>query len=156
MKKLLCIFISIALVFSLSGCGDMIGFLVMLSAANQDDRADKDDIFKFVAKNEDELREVIAKNDYTAFDHHKLVQDVTSGENSVEFYCGGAGFGSETAYVGFYYTPDNDMTAGFGAPASSDLLTPSGDGFEYREEFGDNYYYTEKICENFYYYEAEY
>ena len=157
MKKVLSALLILLLVFSLSGCSNLFGMFIMICAAgSSDDRAEKTDIIEFVIEHEEALREAVEQNDYTAFENSDIVLDIHPQENAIKFYCGGAGFGAETIYVGFYYTADNDMTSLDLAPSSPDLLTPSGDGFEYREAAGDNRYYTEKICENFYYYEAEY
>ena len=82
--------------------------------------------------------------------------DIDADDTVVDFSCGGAGIGSSTSYVGFYYTLDNDMTAVWCAPSFASLLMASGNGFEWHEPNGDNRYYTEHICGNFYYYEASF
>ena len=74
----------------------------------------------------------------------------------MDFSCGGVGIGSATTYVGFYYTPDHNISAVWCAPSSPDSMTPLGNGYEWQEPNGDNRYYTEHICGNFYYYEASF
>lgn len=81
---------------------------------------------------------------------------INADEKLVEFSCGGAGIGSATSYVGFYYSPNDDMNELWCAPPFFSSLTPSGNGFEWHEQNGDNSYYTEHICEHFYYYEASF
>ena len=104
----------------------------------------------------DELLKAIENGDFSAFENKGFIKDIDPDEVVVDFSCGGAGVGSGTSYVGFYYTTDNDMTAVWCAPSSASLLTPSGNGFEWQESNGDNWYYTEHICGNFYYYEASF
>lgn len=156
MKKIivllvLCLFLFIVL------CSDILGSAVFLFlAASGDDSADKEDVFEFVCEREEDLKKAIENRDLSAFENKGFIKDIKAGETAVDFSCGGAGIGSGTSYVGFYYTPDEDMTAPWCAPSSSDLLTPSGNGYEWQEENGDNRYYTEHICGNFYYYEASF
>lgn len=145
-KVVLRLLLSLAVLMIMPGCGIAIG----------DDRTDKEDIFEFVCEMEEQLRNAIDEGDFSAFENQGFIKGIHVEETAVEFNCGGAGFGPETAYIGFYFTPDDDMTAVWCAPSSADLLTPYEDGFEWKEEKGDNRYYTQRICENFYYYEASY
>ena len=114
-----------------------------------DERTDKDAIIAFVLENEEALLESIRENDFTCYENHAMICDVDVKENVVDFSCDGMGIGSDTCYVGFYYTEHNDMTAIWCAPSSAGRLISSGKGFEWQEEKGDNRYYTEKICEGF-------
>ena len=157
MKKILSLCLAVVLAFSLTGCTELFGgaYLLFLIATG-DNRTDKDEIFSFVCENEEELLAAIDTGDFSAFENQGFVCDIEESETVVDFSCGGVGMGSGTAYVGFYYTSENDMAAVWCAPASADLLTPSGDGFEWKESDGDNRYYTEQICGNFYYYEASF
>lgn len=157
MKKLICAFLVICLLFSLAGCSDVLGgTFFLLLAATSDDGADKDDVFEFVCEEEEALLKAIADGDFSAFENKGFIKSIDAYTNVVDFSCGGAGFGSGTSYVGFYYTADNDMTAVWCAPSSASLLTPFENGFEWQETNGDNWYYTEHICGNFYYYEASF
>lgn len=153
MKKFLCLLLSVVMMFSLSGCG---GAFFLFLVANGDDSADKEEVFAFVCENEEELLHAIEDGDFSGFENQGIIKGIDADKTVVDFSCGGAGVGSGTSYVGFYYTPNNDMTAVWCAPSSQKLLVPSGNGFEWREKHGDNYYYTEKICEFFYYYEASF
>ncbi len=161
-KKLLCLLLSAMMLFSLSGCTNLIDTVVgsavffYLCATDNDDRADKDEIFAFVSENEEALREAVESKDYSDFENKGIVQDINPDEECIEFSCGGAGMGPSTAYTGFYYTPNNDMSAVWCAPPSEDFLKKSGNGYAWEESGTDNRYYTEKICENFYYYESEF
>ena len=158
MKKLICVFLVICMLFSLTGCAEkVLGSAVFLFlVATSDDSADKNDVFEFVSDNEEELLKAIENGDFSAFENKGFIKDIDPDEVVVDFSCGGAGVGSGTSYVGFYYTTGNDMTAVWCAPSSASLLTPSGNGFEWQEPNGDNRYYTEHICGNFYYYEASF
>ena len=157
MKKLLCVFLVICMLFSLAGCSDVLGgaFFLLLTATS-DDSADKDDVFEFVCEEEEALLKAIEDGDFSAFENKGFIKSIDADTNVVDFSCGGAGVGSGTSYVGFYYTADNDMTAVWCAPSSASSLIPSGNGFEWQETNGDNWYYTEHICGNFYYYEASF
>ena len=157
LKKGLALLLAVIMVFSLSGCSDILGgaFFLFLVATG-DDSADKDEVFDFVSENEEDLLKAIEAGDYSAFENQGFIKDIDPDETVVDFSCGGAGVGSGTSYVGFYYTSENDMAAVWCAPSSASSLIPSGNGFEWQEANGDNWYYTENICGNFYYYEASF
>lgn len=157
LKRGLALILAVIMMFSLSGCSDILdgAFLIFL-LATLDDRADKDVVFKFVCENEEELLKAIEAGDFSTYENKGFIKEIDADETAVDFSCGGAGMGSGTSYVGFYYTPENDMTAVWCAPSSASALTPSGNGFEWQESNGDNRYYTEHICGNFYYYEASF
>ena len=127
-------------------------FLVITS----DDSAEKNDVFRFVCENEETLLDAIENRDFSSFENKGFINDVKIDGMIIDFSCGGAGVGSGTFYVGFYYAPNDDMAAVWCAPASSELLLPSGNGFEWRESNGDDRYYIENICNDFYYYEASF
>lgn len=158
MKKIICVFLVLCILFSLAGCSERVlgGALFLFLAVTSDNSADKADVFEFVSKNEKELLNAINGGNFSAFENKGFIKAITADETVVDFSCGGAGVGSGTSYVGFYYTPDNDMTAVWCAPPSVSSLIPSGNGFEWQEPNGDNRYYTEHICGNFYYYEASF
>ena len=157
LKKGLALLLAVIMVFSLSGCSDILdGAFFLFLVATGDDSADKDEVFDFVSENEEELLKAIEAGDYSAFENQGFIKDIDANETVVDFSCGGAGVGSGTSYVGFYYTPENDMAAVWCAPSSASALTPSGNGFEWQQPNGDNRYYTEHICGNFYYYEASF
>lgn len=153
-KRLVCLLLAVVMVFSVSACTDLVGkaFFLFLIAIG-DDRADKGDIFEFVCEHEEDLLKAVEDGDFSTFENQGPVKDIDADETVVDFSCGGAGMGPETACVGFFYTPDNDMTALGWAPSSVSELVPNGNGFEWWQENGDDYYYVEHICGNFYYYE---
>ena len=157
MKKLICVFLVLCMLLSLSGCSDILGgaFFLFLIVTG-DDSADKDEVFDFVSENEEELLKAIETGDFSAFENQGFIKDIDPDETVVDFSCGGAGVGSGTSYVGFYYTASNDMAAVWCAPSSASSLVTSGDGYKWQEQDGDNRYYTEHICGNFYYYEASF
>jgi len=157
MKKIICMLLISCMLFSTAGCADGLrdAFFLTLVAAS-DDRATKDDVFEFVCKKEEELLKAIENREFSAFENKGFIKDIDADETVVDFSCGGAGVGSGTSYVGFYYTHNNDLTAVWCAPQTSDSLTPSGNGYAWKEPNGDNWYYTEHILGNFYYYEASF
>lgn len=157
MKKILCLLLVMCTLLSLSGCSDALGSaLFLFLAAMSDDGAEREEVFEFVCEHEAELLNAIEEGDLSAFENQGFIKEIDADDAIVDFSCGGAGVGAGTSYVGFYYTPEHDLTAVWCAPSSADALVPSGDGFEWREKNGDNYYYTEHICGNFYYYEASF
>ena len=102
------------------------------------------------------MLKAIEDEDFSAFENKSFIKSIDADEAIVDFSCGGAGNGSGTSYVGFYYSPNDDMTAVWCASYFADALMPSGNGFEWQEQSGDNRYYTEHIYGHFYYYEASF
>ena len=155
MKKLLCVLFVLCMLVSLSGCTEKVlgSAIFLFLAATDNDGADKDDVFEFVCAQEEELLKAIQNGDFSTFENKGFIKSIDAYETLVDFSCGGAGVGSGTSYVGFYYSPNDDMTAVWRAPSSTNALIPSGNGFEWQEENGDNRYFTEHICGHFYYYE---
>ena len=157
LKKGLALLLAVVMVFSLSGCSELVcGAFFLFLVATGDDRADKDEVVDFVIENEEELLKAIEAGDFSAFENQGFIKDIDPDETVVDFSCGGAGVGSGTSYVGFYYTSENDMAAVWCAPSSASALKPFGSGYEWQEPNGDDRYYTEHICGNFYYYEASF
>lgn len=120
-----------------------------------DDRASKSAVTSFVNAHQDALVQAIEARDFSEFENKGIIKDIRASGRTVEFSCGGVGIGSGTAYVGFYYAPDRNMSTLWCAPSTA-ALTPEGNGFLWKEPQGDNQYYTEHICGNFYYYEASF
>ena len=149
MKKILSVMPVFCLLFLMAMAAAFFAFDALL-----DDRAGKEDVIAFVRENEEALLEAIEQGELSEYEKKGVVRKINAEETVVDFSCGGAGIGSGTSYVGFYYTPDDDMTAVWCAPFSEDSLRPSGNGYEWQEANGDNCYYTEHICGQFYYYEA--
>ena len=157
LKKGLALLLAVMMAFSLSGCKEILGGAVLLFlVATGDDSADKDEVFDFVRENEEALLKAMEAGDFSAYENKGFIQTINAEETVVDFSCGGAGIGSGTSYVGFYYTSKNDMAAVWCAPPSARGLTPSGNGFKWQQPNGDNQYYVEHICGNFYYYEASF
>lgn len=159
LKKVLSLLLVAVITFSLAGCDIVSGiaFLIIMGCSDNDDRADKGEIFSFVRENEDKLLDAIKHKDYSAFENKGFIGSVSEEKRGgIDFSCGGAGFGPETAYVGFFYSEENSMYAVWCAPSSKETLRPYGNGFIHQDEGTDNIYYVEKICDKFYYYEAEF
>lgn len=154
MKKVLCLLLCLTMALSLASCGFPNPF---------DDRAKKEAVFAYVKANEDALLDCIEKNEYLSIRLSTNIihgiDDDEIGKGFVDFDCGGVGFGPETAYCGFYYSRDDDLTNIWCSPGDSSLLKKSGDGYLWEQSWtdeGDNTYYTENICGHFYYYEASF
>lgn len=141
MKKLL---LSLALLLVLSACSPL------------DDRADKDTVFRLVENDRAVILECIESGDYGALEWKLSIREINVYDDHVDFYCGGAGFGSQTAYRGFFYSESGDMYAVWCAPPRNGDLTAEGNGWRWTETDGDNTVYIEEICENFYYYDASF
>ena len=158
MKKVICVLLVLCLLLPLVGCSekDLAGAFFLLLVLTGEDSADKADVFEFVREKEDELLKAIEDGDFSAFENQGFIKDIDANKMVVDFSCGGAGVGSGTSYVGFFYTAADDMAAVWCAPYSEASLEPSGSGFAWQEENGDNRYYTEHICGHFYYYEASF
>ena len=157
MKKKFCLLLILCILLSLVVFPQIFGGAILLFlVATGDDSADKADVIAFVCENEEALLLDIEKGDFSAYKNTEFIKNINAEETVVDFSCGGAGIGSGTSYVGFYYSSENNMTAVWCAPSSEDSLTPSEEGYAWQESNGDNYYYTEHICGNFYYYEASF
>lgn len=148
MKRIICVLLTLFLVFLLGGC-------------EVDDRAKKEDIISFVKEKEANILECIETGDFQALEGNRPILEISADGDCVDFYCGGMGFESGSMYVGFFYSKDNDMKAVWYAPSLPErTLSPFGDGYIWKEEWtdegGGNTYYVEKICENIFYYEAHF
>ena len=122
----------------------------------KDNSLEKEQIFALVENNQVQLTEIACSETPQAAKRPLGVRKITVVDGTVDFYCGGKGMGSATAYYGFYYRADGMPDAvfcgaRFGAAAD---LKPEGDGFGIRAE--DNIYYTQAIGGGFYYYEAHF
>jgi hypothetical protein len=156
-KKVVAFLLAASMLFTLTGCSDWVGGLAFLAMVlMSDDSADKDEVFAFVQENEAALLKAIEDKDFSSYENKGFIKKIDCDILVVDFSCGGAGVGSGTSYVGFFYTADDDMAAVWCAPYSEASLEPSGSGFSWQEENGDNRYYTEHICGHFYYYEASF
>ncbi len=154
MKKLALILLCVALALSLSGC-DLLEILYFrMLVRDSDDRAGREAVMKYVRANESLLSDCLRSGDYEALDKSGIITDISVRSDHVDFGCGGAGIGSETAYCGFYYVENDDMSVVWCAHPYGETLHPSGSGYIWKESGGDNVYYTEHICGHFYYYEA--
>jgi len=150
-KKWLCLLLTITVMLSFSGC-EALFFLAMV--ALDDDTESKADIVSYVEQHREDIVLCIEQNDFTGLDQCGIIKEINVEEDHIDFFCGGRGFGAETFYCGFYYSPDNDCNAIWCAP--NGLLVQDGAGYSWQEGQGDNRYYVEEICDNFFYYEADF
>ena len=129
----------------------ILALLLFLSACSAD--SSRWMILRYVADNQQELEERIEKQYYDGLGYP--VQEVDVEDTCIEFDCGGAGFGPETAYWGFFYTETDDVYAIWCAPPRG-MLTESDGVWTWKEPDGDNECRVEHICGHFYYYEASF
>lgn len=115
-----------------------------------DDGASERQIKSFVQKHEEEILSCIEQGDYSALDQYDIIKKIDPDGASIDFYCGGSGFASQTNYCGFYYSSSDNLRAIWCAHPGE--LVPHEDGYFVQEDEGDNYYYVENICGHFYYY----
>lgn len=140
-KRVVCLLLVVAMMFSMSACTDLVGKAIFLFfIATGDDRADKADIFEFVREHEEDLLKAVEAGDLSAFENQGPIRDIYTDNAVVDFYCGSSGISVSGCEVGFLCVPDDDMTAG-------------GDAFVWRGKYGSTNFNTEHICGNFYYYE---
>lgn len=144
LKRLIALFLSVILLFSLSSC--------VLTGGLFSSHLSKAQIFRLVEKNEKVLLEDIANSDFKNSKKIRGIEDVSPGESTVDFYCGGSGFGPATSYYGFYYSQNGEPSCIW----VGGELSAEGNGWGWREKNGDNRYYTEKITGYFFYYEVHF
>ena len=127
--------------------------VMLCSCVVKDTRLGKEEIIGIVLENEEQLRKDIKNNNFEASLNITGIRGINvEYDGTVDFDCGGFGFGPSTSYAGFYYNVDNDMSAiwcAMGTPKEAE-----GDSYLYESEGGTKRYYTEKIVDGFYYYEA--
>ena len=77
LKKGLALLLAVIMVFSLSGCSDILGgaFFLFLVATG-DDSADKDEVFDFVSENEEELLNAIEAGDFSAYENKGFIKEI--------------------------------------------------------------------------------
>lgn len=156
MKKALCLLLVLLMLLSFTGCSDLFGaYLFCAMIATGDDRAEKEEILSFVTEHEEELLQAIEDGSFSDYENKAPVISVSTYNSVVTFYCGGVGIAPASTYVGFFYTPQDDITAAYPHASQEDFI-PFEDGFLWKEESGDNLLYAEKICDCFYYYEETY
>lgn len=123
----------------------------------------KREIIKLVNTHSDIILADIEEDNFEDTLSIKGITDIRVND-VVDVHCGGKGFGSQTAYYGFYYISDDKpmvMFNGYVANVSNGDFVAEDNGFSYTERHGDgtlsdNTYYTEKIVPNFYYYERHF
>ena len=94
--------------------------------------------------------EVAAYDDYGPWDVTCLPE-----EKLVEFHTGSSGFGSETAYCGFYYSPDNQHKVCMQANDASLKVSESGNLADWYGE-GDNWGKSTRLMEKWFWFKVYY
>ena len=138
----------------------MICFLLVVGtfASCSSKLTNREDIIGLFDKNETIITESVQNNDLEPVKKIHGIQNVYVSEqpNYIDFECGGSGLGSSTHYYGFFYSPDDDLTAWNGGACPKGELLEDGKGFKWEQKDGDNKYYVEKIGDHFFYYEAHF
>lgn len=118
----------------------------------------REDVTSLFEENRAVIQAAAESGDFTEAAKIHGIQEIDQQEDGgcIDFYCGGKGFGPETAYYGFFYSPTDDMTALDGCTCSPEDLTPSGSGFCWQESGTDNTYYVEPLGNHFFYYCLEF
>ena len=135
-------------------CGTLALVLVLLCSLFDGD-ARKASLFRRVNRHQQRLLESVETHDFRGLKWRLPIREIHDRGDHVDFACGASGFGSETAYWGFFYTPDDDLYAVWCAPPEQGF-SAMGSGYYWEEENGDNTCYVEPICGSFYYYEASF
>ena len=128
----------------------------LLTALSGSIKPDKAKIFHLVTHHHDLLTDCIESGDYSRAKLFLTIKDVSQRNQTVDFLCDGWGLGSQTEYEGFFYSPDDDITALWAIPEDIEVLSPYGSGYLWDEAEGDNRCYIEHIVGHFYYYEASF
>lgn len=131
----------------------MIGTLISCSSG----LTEKEDIINLFSKNETLFIEAVQTKNFERVENIRGIQSVTVSEypDYIDFSCGGYGMGSQTGYYGFFYSPDDNVTA-VDVAGPRDELVEDGNGYRWEEKNGDNIYYVEQIGDHFFYYEAHF
>lgn len=130
----------------------LLALMLLLSACSAE--AKRGTILRYVEDHQEELEARVETGDFDGIGLPVL--EVNTGEKCIEFECGGSGFGPETSYWGFFYTPEDDIYTVWCAPPRGSSFSPEGDGQHWQDPGGDNEFYVEHICGHFYYYEAHF
>ena len=150
----------------------MIGFvlvicsLLMLSGCMGNDEIAFDSVNKHFLQDHDVIDAAVKQEQYDDAESLNWIKSVDVYGGYVDFYCGGRGMGSQTAYSGFFFTSDDDPLAmwrnnkrGRHDMTAADFVE-TADGWEYRESDhrygGDNVFIIRKLVPCYYYYYLHY
>ena len=128
------------------------------------DDVSREQIFEYVRKNH-EILEYIAKDILLSENAEEeimirdrlgirtIVKNIYRyNDNNIDFYCGGTGLATNSAYSGFYYSADDTP---FALEFPSNELTETSPGvFEWKSSTGEAIT-TERIMTNWFYYYME-
>lgn len=131
---------------------------LLASCSSSRNLTQQEDIVKLFHDNEDIILSAIESNDFTKIEDIQGIQKVYISEEGtyIDFSCGGEGFGPNTSYYGFFYSPDDDKAAWNGGICPDSELAAYGEGYRWQEKNGDNVYYVEEIAVHFFYYHASF
>ena len=154
-KKWICLVLATFLVFPLCGCRELSDTIAIIRDIRGDDSASKEEIIRFVSENEEYILQCIQQRQPETLEGYSIIHSVYEADSYIEFFCGGAGFASQTDYTGFIYSKNGNMNAAR-PDIMPEYMTPDGDGYYWKEENGDDTYYIENITGRFYYYREHY
>jgi lipoprotein len=126
------------------------------SCSLSDGLTDKADIIDLFNQHKDAIISAVDGGNFDEIEKICGIQSIYVADNYIDFSCGGAGFGPNTQYYGFFYSEEDDLTAWNGGACPADELYEFENGYKYQQTDGDNEYYVKKIDEHFFYYEAHF
>ena len=101
-------------------------------------------------------KELLQQSEDIAYDDYGPWDVTCRPDNKqVEFHTGSSGFGSETAYCGFYYSPDDTHKICFQAGGLPLNVSQSGNLADWYGE-GDNWGKSTRLMENWFWFEVYY
>ena len=135
-----------------------VAVMSVLDAANNDEKS-FDELNRLFLRDFDAIDAAVQSGQYDGAAKLSWIDSANAGDGYADFGCGGSGFGSQTNYTGFFYTPDDDPFALWSSDTAADFVE-TGDGWEYREHDhnpgGDNVYRVQKLAPCYYYYWLHY
>ena len=96
--------------------------LLLAGCAAADSRMEKNASFSYVEENRELILFCMERNDFSLLGGKFAADDILVRDDHVDFDCGAAGFGSETACRGFFYSEAENLHAVWCAPPPEQFL----------------------------------
>ena len=162
MRKTLLVLLLLACCFSLSGCM-LMGAMIL---GGDNDAVSKEEIYTYVAQNSEALSAFpyeAYQRDVNAGKSEAAVLTAVLGQNTIvksvaqcdpdvlQFYCGGSGNVTSSAYCGFYYS-EKDIPCAFEFEQEAQLTQTSEGAYEWRSADQQRAFVTERIVPKWFWY----
>lgn len=134
----------------------LVSIMLFPSCSLSNGLTNKPAIVKLFYDHKDAIISAVDSESFDEIENIRGIQSIYESDEYIDFSCGGSGFGSNTYYYGFFYSPEDSLTAWNGGACPADELYEYENGYKYQQTDGDNEYYVEKIGEHFFYYEAHF